>query len=136
MRFMGIHTTGPAVKNHISPKSARELIAIYPTMYHLRFLAFQRVLPLLRLPPALHSSSSSDSVFDVYRYAENPVPERSGRMSEELRGDPQIEILTRPSAEETQTNAQQRETWCKNASGNSSNCQKTRNYANYVLMRV
>ena len=28
------------------------------------------------------------------------------------------------------------ETWCKNTSGNSSNCQKTRNYSNYVLMRV
>ena len=28
------------------------------------------------------------SVFDVSRYTESPVPERSGRMSEELRGDP------------------------------------------------
>ena len=28
----GFHTTGPAVKNHISSEVARELIAIYPTM--------------------------------------------------------------------------------------------------------
>ena len=47
-----------------------------------------------------------------------------------------MEIPTRPSAEETQTNAQQRETKCKTTSGNSSNCQKTRHYPNYVLMRV
>ena len=33
------------------------------------------------------SSSSQDSVFDVNRYTENPVPERSGSSSEELRGD-------------------------------------------------
>ena len=32
-RIMGIHTTGPAVKNHISPEMARELMAIFPTMY-------------------------------------------------------------------------------------------------------
>ena len=34
------------------------------------------------------SSSSQDSVFDVNRYTENRVPERSGSTSEELRGDP------------------------------------------------
>ena len=34
------------------------------------------------------SSTSQDSVFDVNRYTENPVPERSGSTSEELRGDP------------------------------------------------
>ena len=28
------------------------------------------------------------------------------------------------------------ETWCKNTRGNSNHCQKTRNYPNYVLMRV
>ena len=35
VRIMGIHTTGPAVKNHISSEMARELIAMYPTMYYL-----------------------------------------------------------------------------------------------------
>ena len=38
--------------------------------------------------PTSPSSSSQDSVFDVNRYTENPVQERSGSMSEELRGDP------------------------------------------------
>ena len=38
VRVMEIHTTGPAVKNHISSEMARELVAIYPTMYHLWFL--------------------------------------------------------------------------------------------------
>ena len=33
-KIMGILTTGPAVKNHISPKKAMELIAIHQTMYH------------------------------------------------------------------------------------------------------
>ena len=37
--------------------------------------------------PTSSSSSSQDSVFDVGRYTENPVPERSGSTSEELRGD-------------------------------------------------
>ena len=40
------------------------------------------------LPPTSPSSSSQDSVFDVNRYTENQVPERSGSTSEELRGDP------------------------------------------------
>ena len=38
--------------------------------------------------PTSPSSSSQDSVFDVSRYTENPVPERSGSTSGELRGDP------------------------------------------------
>ena len=38
--------------------------------------------------PTSPSSSSQDSVFDVNRYTENPVPERNGGMNEELRGDP------------------------------------------------
>ena len=71
---MGIHTTGSAVKNHISSEMARELIAKNPTMCHLWFLVYQRVLPQLHLHLLLHH--------------ENPVPERSGRTSEELRGDP------------------------------------------------
>ena len=38
--------------------------------------------------PTSPSSSSQDSVFDVNRYTKNPVLERSGSTSEELRGDP------------------------------------------------
>ena len=37
--------------------------------------------------PTSSASSSQDSVFDVRRYTENPVPERSGSTSEELRGN-------------------------------------------------
>ena len=36
--------------------------------------------------PTSSSSSSQDSIFDESRYTENPVPERSGSMSEELWG--------------------------------------------------
>ena len=38
--------------------------------------------------PTSSSSSSQDSVFDVGRYTENPVPEGSGSMSEDLRRNP------------------------------------------------
>ena len=46
---MGIRIIGKAVRIHISSKTTRELIAIYPTMYHLWFLEYRRVLPPLRL---------------------------------------------------------------------------------------
>ena len=51
---MGIHTTGSAVQNHISSKMARDLIAVYPTLFHLWFLVYQRVLPQLHLHLLLH----------------------------------------------------------------------------------
>ena len=41
--------------------------------------------------PASSSSSTQDSVFDENRYTQNPVPERSGISSEELRGNLQHE---------------------------------------------
>ena len=50
--IMGIHTTGPAVKNHISSKRARELIAIYQTMCHSWSLIYLGV-PVQR-PHLLH----------------------------------------------------------------------------------
>ena len=89
MRIMGIHTTGSAVKNNISSEMARELIAMYIYNY----------VPLVRPglsassssttpSPTSPSSSSQDSVFDVNRYSENPVQERSASRSEELRVDP------------------------------------------------
>ena len=47
------------------------------------------VVPGFSTTPTLTSSfSSQDSVFDVNRYTENPVPERSGSTREERRGDP------------------------------------------------
>ena len=42
--------------------------------------------------PTSSSSSSKDSVFDVNRYIENPVPERSGSTSAELRGNTENKI--------------------------------------------
>ena len=39
-------------------------------------------------PSPTSSSSSQNSVLNFGRYIENPVPERSGSTSEELRGNP------------------------------------------------
>ena len=47
-RIMGILTTGPAVKNHISPKMARELIATYQTICHSSSLVYRRVKQIHR----------------------------------------------------------------------------------------
>ena len=40
-----------------------------------------------------NQKKSQDSVFDVNRYTENPVPARSGSTSQELRGDPLHETI-------------------------------------------
>ena len=66
---MGIPSTGPAVKNHLSPKMAKESIAIWRTMYHFVFpglSANSSTTPT----PTCSSSSSQDSVFDVKRHTE------------------------------------------------------------------
>ena len=55
--------------------------------------------------PASSSSSSQDSVFDVNRYTENPAPERSGSLSEELRGNP----LHKPTETENKNKNEGRE---------------------------
>ena len=47
-RIMGTFTTRPVVKNHISPKMARKLIAIFRTMCHPLSLVYRRV-PLQHL---------------------------------------------------------------------------------------
>ena len=47
-----------------------------------------------------------------------------------------MDLPTDLSIAENSTSAQQRETLCNSTSGNSNNCQNTRNYPNYVLMRV
>ena len=86
-KIMGILTTGPAVKNRISPKMAKIINCNFAN-----YVPF--VVPGLSTSssssssPASSTSSSQDSVFDVSRYTENPVPERSGSTSEELRGNP------------------------------------------------
>ena len=84
-RIMGFPTTGPAVKNHISPERARELIAIYQTMDHSLSLVFLRV-PLQRprlLHHHLHHGIPNLTSADTPK---NPVTERSGITSEEQRG--------------------------------------------------
>ena len=55
--------------------------------------------------PTSSSSSSQDSVFDVGRYAENPVPERSGSTSEGLRENP----LHKPTETENKNKNEGRE---------------------------
>ena len=55
--------------------------------------------------PTFSSSSSQDSVPDVSRYTENPVPERSGSMSEEPRGNP----LHKPTETENINKNEERE---------------------------
>ena len=84
LRIMGIVTTGPAVKNYISPKRARELIATYQTMCHSYSVVYLRV-PLQHPHLLRHHLHHRIPFFDVNRYTENPVQERSGSTSEELR---------------------------------------------------
>ena len=84
---MGLPTTGPAVKNHFSSEMARELIAKYRTVYHLWFLVYQRVLPQLHLHLLLHHLHHRIPYLMSTDTPKNPVPERSGSMSEELRAN-------------------------------------------------
>ena len=86
-------TTGPVVKNHISPQMAKESIAIKRTTFHSLSLVCRRV-PLLP-SPASSTSSSQDTVIST----ENPATERSEITSEESRGNP-----ARGSAETENTN--------------------------------
>ena len=65
---------------------ARKLIATYQTVYHVWFLVYQRVFPQLHLL-LLHIFITRFRI-DVNTYTEKPVQERSGRTSQELRGDP------------------------------------------------
>ena len=83
VRVMAIHTTGSAVKNHISPKMARDLIAKKSGYVPFVVLGLSANSSSTTLSPTSSSSSSSsqDSVFDVNRYTENPVPQRSGSTS-------------------------------------------------------
>ena len=89
-RIMGVHTPGAAVRNHISSKGQE--------IYCNKSNCVPFVVPGLSTSsstthththtPTSSSSSSQDSVFDVNRYTENTVQERSGSTSDELRGNP------------------------------------------------
>ena len=63
---MGILTTGPAVKNHISPKKRKRIECNLSNYVPL-------VVPTTPTPTS-SASSSQDSVFDVNRYTENQYP--------------------------------------------------------------
>ena len=54
-------------------------------VYHVWFLVYQRVLPQLHLHLLHHHLHYRILFFDESRYTENPVSERSGSTSEELR---------------------------------------------------
>ena len=75
---MGKFTTGPAVKNHISPKMARTLIARHQTVYHLSSLVLSTSSSTTSTPTS-SASSSQDYVIST---------ERSGSTSAESRGNP------------------------------------------------
>ena len=57
-------------------------------MYHLWFLVYQRVLLPLHLHQLLHHLHHGIPYLTSDDKPKNPVPERSGSTSEELRGDP------------------------------------------------
>ena len=61
------------------------MIAKYPTIYHLWFLVYQRFLPPLHLHLLLHHLHHRIPSLMLTDTQENPVPEGSGGMSEELR---------------------------------------------------
>ena len=91
---IGVRITGKTVRIHISSRMARELIAIYQTMYHLWFLESQRVLPQQRLHLPRHHLhlKSQHRLTVIHRKTEMlrlQYPEGIERgMNEELRGDP------------------------------------------------
>ena len=88
MRIMGIPDTGPAVKNpHLTQKEKRIDCSI-STYVPFVVPGLSTSYSSASSTPTSPSSSSQDSVFDVNRYTENPVPERSGSTSGELRVRP------------------------------------------------
>ena len=87
---MGTRSNGKAVKIHFSSKMARELIVIFQ-LCTIDGSWFISEFFFNYTSPTSPSSSSQDSLFDVNRYTENPVPETSRSVGEELRGDPQHE---------------------------------------------
>ena len=94
---MGFHTVGPVVNDHISQKWQEnqlqyvQLCAICGSWFISKFFNNNTFTYFSII------SSSQDSVFDVNRDTENPVPERCGSTSEELRGE------TRYESTETET---------------------------------
>ena len=93
MRIMGTHTTGSAVRIHISSKNGNQFTCNTSNYVPFAVPGLSASSSSTTPSPTPPSSSSQDSVFDVNRYTENPVPERSGSTSGELRGDPLHETI-------------------------------------------
>ena len=85
---MGLHSIGSAVKNHISSENGKRIDCTISNYVPLVVPGFSANSSSTTPAPTSSSSSSQDSVFDVNRYTENPVQDRSGSTSGELRGDP------------------------------------------------
>ena len=65
VRIMGLHTTGAAVKNHISPETARELIAIYTSYVPFVVPGLSASSSSTAPSPTSSASSSQDSVLTL-----------------------------------------------------------------------
>ena len=91
MRIMGFHTTGPAVKNHISSEMARDLIAQNRTMCHLWFLVYQRVFPQLHLHLLLQHLHHRIPYLMSTDTPKIQYQKESGSASKELWEDPLLE---------------------------------------------
>ena len=92
---MGIRTTGPAVKNHISSEMAKDVIDCRKSNY-VPFVvpglsaSSSSTTPSSASSPSLSQESTSANSYSVSenRDVEAPVSERNTGMNEELRGDP------------------------------------------------
>ena len=95
VRIMGFPATGPVVKNpHLTKKGKR--IDCHVSNYVPFVVPGLSTRSSTATTPTSSSSSSQDALFDAGRYTENPVPEKSGSTSEELRGD----LMHRPTETE------------------------------------
>ena len=103
-RIISIPSTGPVVKNHISHQNGMKINCTFANNvpFVVRGLSTSSSTSST---PASSTSSSQDSVFDGNRYTENPVQERSGSTSEELRGNP----MQKPTATENKNKNEGRE---------------------------
>ena len=81
------HWTSSGQKPHLTPKKGKRIDGKRSKYVPFRVLVYRRVPPhhphLL-----LHHLHRRTLHLTSYKYTENPVPERSGSTSEELRGNP------------------------------------------------
>ena len=104
MRVMGIHTTGPAVKKPHLIRNGKRIDCNISNYVPFVVPGLSASSSSTTPSSASSPSSSQDSVFDVNRYTETPVPERSGSTSEEPR-----ETRMNPQKPKTQNKNEGRE---------------------------